>query len=213
MLDDLLNNYYFQSIFYSVIFILLSFAVIDTMKKRKIYIRDRFSIKNIDYKFLIKITCLSFFVRIIFEQFQVYLNLPQSDVSFKITLWSIIVFFIARCIVAPITEEIVFRFGLYELINRKMKSTLAIILSSLIFSVLHGYLFIDTILFIILGIIWTYPYFKKKNLLYSIILHFLHNCYALIGYANINNSYYIIFGIITFIIWLLLELNKKRSNN
>lgn len=211
MLDDLLNNYYFQSIFYSVIFILLSFAVIDTMKKRKIYIRDRFSIKNIDYKFLIRITCLSFFVRIIFEEFQVYLNLPQSDVSFKITLWSIIVFFIARCIVAPITEEIVFRFGLYELINRKMKSTLAIILSSLIFSILHGYLIIDTILLTILSIIWTYPYFKKKNLLYSIILHFLHNCYALIRYANINNSYYIIFGIITFIIWLLLELNKKKK--
>ena len=73
MLDDLLNNYYFQSIYYSVIFILLSFAVIDTMKKRKIYIRDRFSIKNIDYKFLIKITCLSFFLRITFEQFQVFL--------------------------------------------------------------------------------------------------------------------------------------------
>ena len=211
MLDDLLNNYYFQSIFYSVIFILLSFAVIDTMKKRKFYIRNRFSIKNIDYKFLIKITCLSFFVRIIFEQFQVYLNIPQSDVSFEITLWSIIVFFIARCIVAPITEEIVFRFGLYELMNRKMKSALAIILSSFIFSILHGYLLIDTILFIILGIIWTYPYFKKKNLLYSIFLHFLHNCYALITYTNINNSYYIIFGIITFIIWLLLELNKKKK--
>lgn len=213
MIDDLLNNYYFQSIYYSVIFILLSFAVIDTMKKRKIYIKDRFSIKNIDYKFLIKITCISFFVRIIFEQFQVYLNIPQSDVSFKITLWSIIIFFIARCIIAPITEEIVFRFGLYELINRKMKSTLAIILSSLIFSILHGYLFIDTTLLAILSIIWTYTYFKKKNLLYSIILHFLHNFYALIDYANINNSYYIIFGIITFIIWLLLELNKKRSNN
>ena len=55
-----------------------------------------------------------------------------------------------------------------------MKSALAIILSSLIFSILHGYLIIDTILFTILGIIWTYPYFKKKNLLYSIILHFLH---------------------------------------
>lgn len=213
MLDDLLNNYYFQSVLYSAVFILLSFAVIDSMKKRKIYIRDRFSIKNIDYKFLVKIICLSFFLRIIFEQFQLYLNLPQSDVSFKITLWSIIIFFIVRCVVAPITEEIVFRFGLYELINRKMKSTLAIILSSLIFSILHGYLFIDTILLTILSVIWTYSYFKKKNLLYPIIMHFLHNCYALITYANINNSYYIIFGIITFIIWLLLELNKKRSNN
>ena len=142
-----------------------------------------------------------------------HLNFSQTDVSFEITLLSIIFFFVARCIVAPITEEIIFRFGLYELMNRKMKSILAIVLSSLIFSILHGYLFIDTILLAISSIIWTYPYFKKKNLLYPIILHFLHNCYALIRYANINNSYYIIFGIITFIIWLLLELNKKRSNN
>ena len=112
-----------------------------------------------------------------------YFNLSQSDVSFEITIMSIIFFFVARCIVAPITEEIMFRFGLYELMNRKMKSILAIILSSLIFSILHGYLIIDTILLTILSIIWTYSYFKKKNLLYPIILHFLHNCYALISYA------------------------------
>ena len=213
MIEDLFDNYYFQNVFYCAIFILFSFVIIDTMKKKKINIKDKFSIKNIDYKFLIKITCLSFFLRIIFEQFQVHLNLSQTDVSFEITLLSIIFFFVARCIVAPITEEIIFRFGLYELMNRKMKSILAIILSSLIFSILHGYLTIDTILLTVLSIIWTYSYFKKKNLLYPIILHFLHNCYALISYANINNSYYIIFGIITFIVWLLLEINKKRSNN
>ena len=153
------------------------------------------------------------FLRIIIEQFQAYLNFSRTDVSFEITLLSIIFFFVTRCIVAPITKEIIFRFGLYELMNRKMKSILAMVLSSLIFYILHGYLTIDTILLTILSIIWTYSYFKKKNLLYPIILHFLHNCYALISYANIDNSYYIIFGIITFIIWLLLETNKKRSNN
>lgn len=193
-------------------FILFSFAVIDSMKKRKINIKDRFSVKNIDCRFLIKMLCLSFFLRIIFEQFQLCLKLSQTDVSFKITLWSIVFFFVSRCIVAPITEEIIFRFGLYELMNRKMKNILAIFLSAFIFSVLHGYLTIDTIILTILSIIWTYSYFKKKNLLYPIIMHFLHNCYALISYANINNSYYIVLGIITFMIWLLLEL-KKRSNN
>ena len=67
MIEVLFDNYYFQTVLYCAIFILFSFAIIDTMKKKKINIKDKFSIKNIDYKFLIKITCLSFFLRITFE--------------------------------------------------------------------------------------------------------------------------------------------------
>lgn len=212
MLENLFDNYYFQNILYCAMIIFFSLSIIDTMKKRKINIKDKFSIKNIDYKFLIKITCLSFFIRIIFEQLQVYLNFSQTDVSFEITLWSVIFFFFARCIIAPITEEIIFRFGLFEFINSKTKSNLAIFLSSIIFALLHVYTIFDTILMTVLSIIWTYAYLKKQNLLYPVILHFLHNLYALICYSNINNMYYIIFGIIMFIIWLILELKEKRSN-
>lgn len=193
-------------------FILGSFAVIDTMKKKKININDRFNIKNMDYKFLIKIVCFSFFIRIPFEQLQIYLNLSQTDFSFETTLLNTTIFFLVRCIVAPVTEEIVFRFGLYEFMSTKMKPILAITLSSIIFAILHGYLAYDTMLLTFLSTIWTYSYFKKKNLLYPIIIHFLHNCYAVIGYININNVYYIIFCIITFIIWLVLAVKEKRSN-
>lgn len=212
MLDNIINYYYFQNVVYSLMFMLLSISVIDYMRKRKINIKSRINVKNIDYKFFLRIICFSFFLRIFFEQIQLCLNINQTSESFNVTAMSLITFFIVRCIVAPITEEIIFRFGLYEIINTKIKSVWAIIVSSIIFSVLHGYLTFDTVLLTILSIIWTYSYFTKKNLLYPIVLHFFHNVYAMIVFANINNIYYIIFGIICFIIWLMLKLKKEVTN-
>ena len=209
MLDNIINNYYFQNIVYSLMFILFSVSTIDYMKKRKLNFKPRISIKNIDYKVLLKTTCFSFFVRILFEQIQLYFYIKQTSEAFNITILSLITFFVVRCIIAPITEEIVFRFGLYEIINKKTKSVWAIIVSSIIFSVLHGYLTFDTVLLTILSIIWTYSYFKKKNLFYPIIVHFFHNVYAMISFANINNIYYIIFGIVCFIAWLILQIKKE----
>lgn len=209
MLDNIINNYYFQNFVYSLIFILISIFIIDYMRKRDINIKSRISVKNIDYKFLFRITCFSFFIRILFEQIQLHFNFNQTSEFFDVTCMYLVTFFIVRCIIAPITEEIIFRFGLYEFINKRIKSVWAILISSIIFSVLHGYLTFDTVLLIILSIIWTYSYFKKKNLLYPMVLHFFNNVYAMIGFANINNIYYIIFGIICFITWFILKLKKK----
>lgn len=209
MFDNIINNYYFQNFVYSLIFILISISIIDYMGKRNINIKSRISVKNIDYKFLFRIICFSFFIRILFEQIQLYFNINQTREFFNVACMSLVIFFIVRCIIAPITEEIIFRFGLYEFINKRIKSVWAILISSIIFSVLHGYLTFDTILLTILSIIWTYSYFKKKNLLYPMVLHFFHNVYVMIGFANINNIYYIIFGIICFITWFILKLKKK----
>lgn len=209
MLDNLINNYYFQNVLYSLMFILFSVSTIDYMKKRKLNFKSRISIKSIDCKFLLKITCFSFFIRILFEQIQLYLNIKQTSETFNVTVLSLITFFVVRCIIAPITEEIVFRFGLYEILNKRTKSVWAIIVSSIIFSVLHGYLTFDTVLLTVLSVIWTYSYYKKKNLFYPIIVHFFHNVYAMISFANINNIYYIIFGIVCFIAWLILQIKKE----
>lgn len=210
MLDNIFNDYYFQSIFYCIVIIFISMCVIKVMKKRNVNLKDRVSFDNISWQFLVRIICFSFFIRIIFEQILIYLNISQTDLLFDITFSSVIVFFIARCIIAPITEEIIFRFGLYEFMNTKIKGGLAIILSSFIFAILHGYLIFDTILLILLSFIWTYAYFKEKNLVYPIVLHFLHNCYALVSYSSINNSYYVLFGIVSFIIWFVLVVKQKK---
>ncbi|MGN0993009.1 MAG: lysostaphin resistance A-like protein [Bacilli bacterium] len=212
MLDNIFNDYYFQNIFYCIFIIFISICVIKVMKKRNVNLKDRISFGDISWQFLVRIIFFSFFIRIIFEQILIYLNISQTDLLFEITFSSVIIFFIVRCIIAPITEEIIFRFGLYEFINTKVRSAFAIVLSSFIFAILHGYLIFDTILLTFLGVIWTYAYFKKKNLVYPIILHFLHNCYALVSYSNINNSYYVLFGILSFIIWVVLVIKQKRGN-
>ena len=212
MLDNIINNYYFQNIVYSLMFILFSVSTIDYMKKRKLNFKSRINTKSIDYKFLLRISSFSFFIRILFEQIQLYLNINQTSEVFNVKILSLITFFVVRCIIAPITEEIVFRFGLFEIINKKTKSVWAIIVSSIIFSVLHGYLTFDTVLLTILSIIWTYSYFKKKNLFYPIIVHFFHNVYAMISFANINNICYIVFCIVCFIGWLILKIKKEVTN-
>ena len=75
MLDNIINNYYFQNVVYSLMFILFSISTIDYMRKRKINIKSRINVKNIDYKFFLRIICFSFFIRILFEQIQLYLNI------------------------------------------------------------------------------------------------------------------------------------------
>ena len=181
-------------------------------EKEKVYLKDKLDIQNIDYEFLLQLTCFSFFIRILLDQIQITLKITITDLSFKITIFSILISIISKCIVVPLAEEIIFRFGIYEIMNKKIGRIMAIILSSVFFSVIHSYLLYDTFILAILSIIWTYSYYKKQNLIYPIILHFLHNCYSIIGYIDFNNVYYIIFGILCLITCLLTLLYKKRSS-
>ena len=78
MLDNIFNDYYFQSIFYCIVIIFISMCVIKVMKKRNVNLKDRVSFDNISWQFLVRIICFSFFIRIIFEQILIYLNISQT---------------------------------------------------------------------------------------------------------------------------------------
>ena len=54
-------------------------------------------------------------------------------------------------------------------------------------------------------------YYKTNNLLYPIIFHFLHNLYALISNFVIDNVFYIILCILSFVIYIILSFKRQKN--
>lgn len=205
----LINNYYISNLIYTIVVCSLSFGIIQSLNKKNVYIKNKLVVKNVDINVFLKYLVLSFFIIILLEQIGIYFNLIVEEETIKVGIESIIIFFIVRCIVAPITEEIIFRFGLFEFLRKKINKKLSFIFVSILFAIIHGYSLYNSLMLFCMSFIWTYSYYKKENLLYPIILHFFFNLYALISLFNIPNMYYIVLGIICFVLFLLLSLKKK----
>lgn len=66
---EFINNFYGSRVLFIVVMIVISFAVVDIMKKKySIDIKDKINLKTIDFNFLIRIIALSFTIRILIEQ-------------------------------------------------------------------------------------------------------------------------------------------------
>ena len=105
-------------------------------------------------------------------------------------------------VMAPLFEEIVFR-GIIQkgLINKGMNPVKAILLSSLVFGVVHGnpWQFVGAVL---LGCVLGLVYYKTKSLLLPILLHAFNNlCSALLIFYSNTESFADAFKISD---WMLL---------
>ncbi len=122
---------------------------------------------------------------------------------------------------APIIEEVIFR-GIIQkgMINNGVKPRNAILVSALIFGIVHfnPWQFIGAFL---LGIVLGVVYFKTKSLLMSIFLHFFNNTIAAImmkfcdtdSFAELLHlpNYLILFiGIVIFAFFYYLFMYKNR---
>lgn len=122
---------------------------------------------------------------------------------------------------APIFEEIVFRGIIMKgLINKGMRPAYAIIISSVVFGVIHGnpWQFVGAIL---LGCVLGLVYYKTKSLLLPILLHAFNNLSSsiLIFYtksesfaeaADISEGIILGAGIVLFTIFYILFTRKYR---
>ena len=140
-MSDLINNFYFIRILFIVMIVLIAISVIDTMKKKySLEIRARLDLRKIDLNFLIRMISLSFVLRIFVEQTIYFLKMEETISSIPLNFWTILVEIITTCLFAPIFEEIIFRFGLYEYLNKKFKSNIiTMLITSIIFSIIHFY--------------------------------------------------------------------------
>ncbi len=98
--------------------------------------------------------------------------------------WSLALSFLAIVIVAPITEEFIFRGALLHRWATKWSVMTGIVASSVLFGLVHFDFFIPER--IVSGIIYSLMYFKTQTLLVPIILHFGTNFLAFFG--NIVND-------------------------
>ena len=213
-MSDLINNFYFIRVLFIVMIVLIGVSIIDTMKKKySISLNTRFDFKKTDLNFLFRMMSLSFVVRIFIEQTIYFLPIEETISNIPINFWTIVLEIITTCLFAPIFEEIIFRFGLYEYLNEKIKSkVIVMLLTSIIFSAIHFYGIDGFVILLVISLIWNYSYFKTDNLIYPIILHFIHNIYAMIGYIELNNIIYIVFGVICLIIYMLLKIKSSSKN-
>lgn len=213
-MSDLINNFYFIRVLFIVMIVLIGVSIIDTMKKKySISLNTRFDFKKTDLNFLVRMMSLSFVVRIFLEQTIYFLPIEETISNIPINFLTIVLEIITTCLFAPIFEEIIFRFGLYEYLNKKIKSkVIVMLLTSIIFSAIHFYEIDGFVILLVISLIWNYSYFKTDNLIYPIILHFIHNIYAMIGYIKLNNIIYIVFGVICLIIYMLLKIKSSSKN-
>ena len=97
----------------------------------------------------------------------------------KIPTINIYIALFVSVIIGPILEELVFRYLIYNNLNKFNKKNTSIILSSLIFALVHNG-FINIVYAFIIGTILTIIYSKNKNIKEVIILHMVANLMSLL---------------------------------
>ena len=97
----------------------------------------------------------------------------------KIPTINIYIALFGSVIIGPILEELVFRSLIYNNLNKFNKKNTSIILSSIIFALVHNG-FINIVYAFIIGTILTIIYSKNKNIKEVIILHMVANFMSLL---------------------------------
>lgn len=212
MIEQIMNNYYFQNLLYIVIIVLIALWTINNIKtKDNIRINKYLNIKNINIVVLFKYLFLSFIIRIILERLLIYIPITITSVRIPLNILEIIVELITTCIFAPIFEEIIFRFWMYKKINKKFNICISIILTSIIFAILHGYRYDGLIILSGISLIWNYAFYKHENLIYPILLHSIHNLYAVSNKIFDYNKYWYILLIVNIIGYIFIKTKEQKK--
>lgn len=99
-----------------------------------------------------------------------YTGIEQQVVPF----WDSILYLISICFIVPFEEELIFRGAIFGVLKRKMKPVFAIILTALLFGVMHR-VSVHTAYALICGMILTAVYHYTENIFASVIIHSFFN--------------------------------------
>jgi hypothetical protein len=91
------------------------------------------------------------------------------------SLYTLPALLLASGILAPLSEELFFRGVLYTGLSNSFGSAIGIMVSSAIFTVLHGDFSLAALLIFIAGIVFALLYKKSGSLMVPIIAHGVHN--------------------------------------
>lgn len=175
-----------------IIILLYKFRV----NKNKLLLMIKDYIKKVDIKELGGVVatqlCLSMgisllLIGIVYFSFPNILNdlLSESSVEEVYNYSGLFISMLITVICAPIMEELFFRAIIFKRISRKSNIYLGMIVSSLVFGLLHIELAI--IGAFIFGIACCILYIKYKNILIPMTIHFLNNLIAFLPQLDINS--------------------------
>lgn len=114
-------------------------------------------------------------------------------------------------IVAPLAEELIFRFGGIEILKREYKAPFAIIIVTVLFAVMHAYNIQGITAMLTISLIWTVVYYYTGNVIYTIAGHIIYNSLQLVDKSKLiifgSPAYYLKNGFIMCSIpWLVIQL-------
>lgn len=109
-------------------------------------------------------------------------------------------------IVGPIFEETLFRYSFINYLKKFNSTKMSIIISSIVFAICHTG--ITTIIYaFIIGLVNSYLYIKKKNILVPIVIHMSANIF--VNALNIFNPYILIIGIFLIVLSVTIIRDGK----
>lgn len=139
-------------------------------------------------------------------------TLEQFNQAFQMTSkFDFLLMLVGVVILAPISEEILFRGIVFEKLKSSFYLELSIILSGLIFGIYHMNI-LQGINTFIMGIVLAYVYYYRKNIVDSILIHMVNNFFALT--AGLNETYAVFMSILsTIAIFISIKYLKELKEN
>lgn len=187
-------------------------------KKRKFH-KEVFLTK-LNVRFLVPLFLLSISLGFLIDKFVELIPWPESFIkSYNentsiITEKSSLLIILGAVIIGPIFEEIIFRGIIYKRLKRSMPTVFAILISSILFAVIHDGILWMSYTFL-LGLIFAWVFEMCDSLIASVLVHALFNLLSLVSNYILPHSSNVMTFICTFslllfvlsIIWIYRQRN------
>ncbi len=167
----------------------------------------------IAFAMLFGLSFINEFIVLIVGKLGIEITSPKMP-EFSILNFILIVIFV--CVLPPIFEEVIFRNIIYKNLSN-YGTIMAILLSSLVFSLYHMSLS-QTVYQFIVGVLFALIIYGGGNYILTAFCHFINNLFIVLNYYffNINfdkitNIIFTILGLISLVVGVVLLLYKSKN--
>ncbi len=241
--DDTSSRYIFTILLINAVAVIFMGILVYIINRRTVYIpsTQKFSLSKFDGKILLMALGLIIFLVggiqllnsfILTKYFPDYTIDSPYDFLSSNNVYVLLLASILVIIIAPIVEEMFYRWTVVSTLKKGMNTSATILFSALIFALAHSatnlaysfyFFIIHFVTTFIIGAIFAFIYIKTKKIIVTIILHSVWNAlttvgavleYAGHGYA-FNIAFLVLVGIggIASIVFSVLYLVKQRKEN
>lgn len=103
------------------------------------------------------------------------------DSSLEILFNYPVALFIQTCISAPLLEEVLVRGVFFEILKERLSIAWSVVITCAFFSIMH-FDSVNTLFYIMIGLIFSYIYVKTGSIVYCVILHGCVNTFSVLSY-------------------------------